>query len=211
MNARRGRFISLEGGEGAGKSTVIAHARAWLERQGLDVALTREPGGTPLGEEVRQLLLAPRAAGMAAETELLLMYAARAEHVRQVIEPALAAGRWVLSDRFNDASFAYQGGGRGMDVARIRQIDDWVLAGFRPDMTLLLDIPVPLGLARARARGAGDRFEQEKLDFFERVRAAYRARAAQEPGRFRTLDASRPLDDVLRQLETVLSQCLEFT
>ena len=205
MKAQRGRFISFEGGEGAGKSTVIAHARAWLEQQGRGVVLTREPGGTPLGEEVRQLLLAPRPGGMAADTELLLMYAARAEHVHQVIEPALASGDWVLSDRFNDASFAYQGGGRGMEAARIRQLDDWVLAGFRPDLTLLLDIPPSTGLARARVRGVADRFEQEKLDFFERVRAAYRARAAQEPDRFRILDASRPLDQVLQQLETALS------
>jgi dTMP kinase len=208
MSSGRGRFISLEGGEGAGKSTVIEHARNWLERQGVSVLLTREPGGTALGEELRQMLLAPRAGGMETDTELLLMYAARAEHVRRVIAPALAAGRWVLSDRFNDATFAYQGGGRGIDVERIRVLDAWVLQGFGPDLTLLLDLPVTLGLERARARGAADRFEQEKLDFFDRVRAAYRSRADADPGRFRLLDASLPLERVLQSLESALQECL---
>ena len=191
----RGRLITLEGGEGAGKSTVLATVRERLVAHGLDVVVTREPGGTPLGEAVRALVLDPAYGPVCAESELLLMVAARAQLVRSVIEPALAAGRWVLSDRYTDASYAYQGGGRGQPVARIAELEAWA-AGVRPDLTLLLDLPVAQGLARAGSRAAADRIEAERDDFFERVRTAYRARAAAEPQRFRVIDAAAELGAV---------------
>lgn len=191
----RGRLITLEGGEGAGKSTVLATVRERLAARGLDVVVTREPGGTPLGEAVRALVLDPAYGPVCAESELLLMFAARAQLVRSVIEPALAAGRWVLSDRYSDASYAYQGGGRGQPAARIAELESWA-AGVRPDLTLLLDLPVAQGLARAGSRAAADRIEAERDDFFERVRAAYRARAAAEPQRFRVIDAGAELGTV---------------
>ena len=191
----RGRLVTLEGGEGAGKSTVLAAVHECLEMHGVDVVVTREPGGTALGEAVRKLVLDPLHAGICAESELLLMFAARAQLVRETIEPALAAGRWVLSDRYTDASYAYQGGGRRQPTERIAQLERWV-APMAPDLTLLLDLPVAVGLARAGARGEADRIERENGDFFERVRAAYRARAAAEPTRFRVLDASRAVDEV---------------
>ncbi len=191
----RGRLITLEGGEGAGKSTVLATVRERLVAHGLDVVVTREPGGTPLGEAVRALVLDPAYGPVCAESELLLMFAARAQLVRSVIEPALAAGRWVLSDRYSDASYAYQGGGRGQPLERIAGLDAWA-AGLRPGLTLLLDLPVAQGLARAGSRAAADRIESERDDFFERVRAAYRARAAADPQRFRVIDAAAELDAV---------------
>jgi dTMP kinase len=200
----RGRFLSLEGGEGAGKSTVLAAVREVLCEAGHDPLLTREPGGTPAGEAIRGVLLDPQFGGLAAETELLLMFAARAELVRSTIRPALESGRWVLSDRFTDASYAYQGGGRGQPRERIAELERWAADGLRPDLTLLLDLPVEQGLARMGARGAADRIESESLAFFERVRAAYRERAAADPRRFRTIDASRPLDEVLAQVRAVL-------
>jgi dTMP kinase len=193
----RGRLITLEGGEGAGKSTVLEAVRERLAAQGLDVVVTREPGGTPAGEAIRAVLLDPRLAGLCAETELLLMFASRAQLVREVVLPALQAGRWVLSDRFTDASFAYQGGGRGQPVERIAELERWAAAGLIPDLTLLLDLPVADGLRRANGRGSADRIEMESAEFFERVRAAYRARAAAEPRRFGVIDASRPLEAVL--------------
>ena len=197
-----GRLITLEGGEGAGKSTVLAAVRAQLANSGIDVVVTREPGGTPVGEAIRAVLLDPQRAGsLCAETELLLIFASRAQLVREVVQPALAAGRWVLSDRFTDASFAYQGGGRAQPDARIAELELWAAAGLKPDLTLLLDLPVDAGLARARDRGPADRMELEGIEFFERVRAAYRARAASEPARFRVIDASAALADVLAQVE----------
>jgi len=205
MSARRGGFITLEGGEGAGKSTVLGKVRERLAEAGIDALFTREPGGTVAGEAIRGLLLDPAYRGLCAETELLLMFAARAQLVREQIAPALAAGRWVLSDRFTDASFAYQGGGRGQPEARIADLESWAADGLRPDLTLLLDLPVAQGLARAGARGGtADRIEQEREDFFERVRAAYRVRAAADPARFRVIDASRPLAEVLDQVDAVL-------
>lgn len=196
MNAPlRGRLLTLEGGEGAGKSTVLAAVRERLESHGLEVVVAREPGGTVFGEAVRKLVLDPAHAGVCAESELLLMFAARAQMVREIIQPALAAGRWVLSDRYTDASYAYQGGGRGQPQERIAGLERWA-APVVPDLTLLLDLPVAVGLARAGARGEADRIERENGDFFERVRAAYRARAAAEPARFRVLDASRAVDEV---------------
>ncbi len=199
-----GKFITLEGGEGAGKSTVLAAVRDLLSGRGLDVVVTREPGGTPAGEAIRSVLLDPQLRGLSAECELLLMFASRAQLVRETIQPALAAGRWVLADRFTDASFAYQGGGRGQPLARIADLEGWAAAGLQPDLTLLLDVSVAEGLRRANGRGQADRIEMESAEFFERVRAAYRARAAAEPRRFRTIDASRPLADVLLQVRSVV-------
>jgi len=194
----KGRLISLEGGEGAGKSTLLAGLRAHFERSGMDVLHTREPGGTPVGEAIRALVLDPAHRGMAVETELLLMFAARAQLVRETLQPALASGRWVLCDRFTDASYAYQGGGRGIDAARIGELERIATGGLKPDLTLLLDLPVAHGRARASQRGDADRIEAERDDFFERVRATYLARAQAEPARFRVIDALQPADAVLQ-------------
>lgn len=194
----RGRFITLEGGEGAGKSTLLAGLRAHLENRGVSLLLTREPGGSDLGEAVRAIVLDPAQRSLCAESELLLMFASRAQLVRETIAPALDAGRWVLCDRFVDASYAYQGGGRGQPVERIAALEQWACAGLVPDLTLLLDLPVATGRARAAGRGAADRIEVEADGFFERVRETYRTRAANEPQRFRVIDASEPPDAVLR-------------
>lgn len=195
----KGRLVTLEGGEGAGKSTLLAGLRAHFERVGTDVVYTREPGGTPLGEAIRALALDPAQRGMGAEAELLLMFAARAQLVRDVVRPVLAAGRWVLSDRFTDASYAYQGGGRGIDAARIAELEQIATADLKPDLTLLLDLPVAAGRERASQRGGDtDRIEAERDDFFERVRATYRARATAEPARFCVLDAAAPAAAVLQ-------------
>lgn len=205
-----GRLITLEGGEGAGKSTVLAHVRDQLAAAGIDLLQTREPGGTAAGEAIRAVLLDPAYRGLCAESELLLMFAARAQLVRELVRPALAAGRWVLSDRFTDASFAYQGGGRGQPIERIAELERWAADGLKPDLTLLLDLPVEQGLARAGARGAGaDRIEQEQAGFFERVRGAYRERAAAEPQRFRLIDASHPLPQVLQQVAAAVAGFVE--
>lgn len=195
----RGRFITLEGGEGAGKSTLLAGLREHFQRAGIDALFTREPGDTPAGEAIRALVLDPAHRGIAAETELLLMFAARAQLVRELLRPALDAGRWVLSDRFTDASYAYQGGGRGIDVARIAELERIATGGLQPDLTLLLDLPVAAGRVRATQRGAADRIEAERDDFFERVRAVYRARAQAEPARFRVIDATLAPTAVLQQ------------
>lgn len=200
----KGRLITLEGGEGAGKSTLLAGLREHLERSGVDVVYTREPGGTAVGEAVRALVLDPAHRGLAAETELLLMFAARAQLVRDVLQPALAAGRWVLCDRFTDASYAYQGGGRGVDMARIAELERLATAGLKPDLTLLLDLPVAAGRARASQRGGADRIEAERDDFFERVRATYRTRAQAEPARFLVIDASLPAANVLTAAVTAI-------
>lgn len=203
----RGMLISIEGGEGAGKSTVLEAIRSLLLAHGLDVVLTREPGGTTGSEAIRELLLDP-ARSLCAETELLLMFAARAQLVREVVLPALEQGAAVLTDRFTDASFAYQGGGRGIDMGVIADLERWA-ARVKPDLTFLLDVGVDVGLARARARGAAlDRIESEQLDFFERVRATYLARAAAEPERFRVIDASEPPEAVLRSVTSALSAWL---
>lgn len=204
-----GKLITLEGGEGAGKSTVLDSVRVMLAQRGIDVVVTREPGGTPVGEAVRRVLLDPALRGMCAQTELLLMFASRAQLVREVVQPALARGQWVLSDRFTDASFAYQGGGRGLPIARIAELEKWAADDIQPDLTLLLDLPVATGLQRANGRGCADRIELESAEFFERVRAAYRQRAQQQPQRFRLIDASRPLDDVLSQVADTLKVFLD--
>ena len=204
----RGMLISIEGGEGAGKSTVLNAIRDVLVDRGVEVVLTREPGGTPGGEAIRQLLLDP-ARSLAAETELLLMFASRAQLVREVVRPALERGAAVLSDRFTDASFAYQGGGRGIDMGLVADLERWAVA-IKPDLTFLLDVGVDVGLARARSRSAAlDRIENEQMDFFERVRAVYRTRAATEPERFRIIDASQPPDAVLAAATSALSAWLD--
>jgi dTMP kinase len=203
----RGLFITLEGGEGAGKSTSLEFVRDHLELAGRRVVVTREPGGTPLGEKIRDLLLHGRE-GMEVDTELLLMFAARAEHLARVIRPALADGACVVCDRFTDATYAYQGGGRGVPEARIRTLEDWVQQGLRPDLTLLLDIPVAQGLERAGQRSAPDRFEREQLDFFERVRKRYLAAATNEPQRVRVIDAASDLPAVQAQLRSALAAIL---
>lgn len=204
-----GRLITLEGGEGAGKSTVLEVVRDLLAQRGLDVVVTREPGGTPAGEAIRRVLLDPQYRGLHAETELLLMFAARAQLVREVIQPALAAGRWVLSDRFTDASFAYQGGGRGQPQERIAELERWAAAAVTPDLTLLLDLPVADGLKRANGRSAADRIEMENAEFFERVRATYRARAQEYPARFRVIDAAQTLEGVLADVRRVVAKFLD--
>ncbi len=208
MTVPRGKFISLEGGEGAGKSTLLAGVRDFLESLGITVVQTREPGGTPVGEAVRAIVLDPAMRGLAAETELLLMFASRAQLVRELIEPALAAGQWVLCDRFADASHAYQGGGRGQPSSRIAELERWACDGVKPDLTLLLDLPVATGRARAAGRGDVDRIESEADAFFERVRANYRERAALEPRRFRVIDASQPSAVVLQTATQVLTAWL---
>ena len=204
-----GRFITVEGGEGAGKTTQIGFMRDFLEQRGLPVALTREPGGTGLGEEIRALLLGHRDDGMALATETLLMFAARAEHLQRVIRPALAAGHWVLCDRFTDATYAYQGGGRGLPPTQIAILENWVQVDLRPDLTLLLDVPVEIGLQRANRRSAADRFEREEQAFFERVRTAYLQRARQYPDRYRIVDARYSLEQVRSGIEQMLGEWLE--
>lgn len=207
--ARRGRFISLEGGEGAGKSTLLAGLVAVLESHGVSLVQTREPGGTQLGEAVRGIVLDPAQQGLTAETELLLMFASRAQLVREVIAPALEAGQWVLCDRFADASYAYQGGGRGQPAERIAALERWACLGLTPDLTLLLDLPVATGRARAAGRGEADRIETEADAFFERIRAAYRERAAAEPKRFRVIDASQPQIAVLSAATAALDELFD--
>lgn len=203
--SRRGLFISFEGGEGAGKSTVMTAAGSLLAQAGLSHHVTREPGGCPLAEALRALVLDPRHAGTCREAEVLMMFAARAQHVVETIEPALAAGHWVVSDRFTDASFAYQGGGRGIPAAILEQLEGWAAFGLRPDRTFLLDVPVAEGLRRIAGRGGeADRMERESASFFERVRAAYLARAQAEPHRFRVIDATRPLEAVVAAVESEL-------
>jgi len=204
----RGQFITVEGSEGVGKSSNLAFIEDYLRNAGIDIVRTREPGGTPLGESVRELLLDARQTAMCDDMELLLMFAARAQHLAEVIRPALEAGKWVLCDRFTDATYAYQGGGRGMPMERIQQLEDWVQGELRPDHTLLLDMPVADGLQRAGARSEPDRFEQEQHAFFERVRETYLARAKQEPARIHVIDASPALDVVQTHIAAVLQRIL---
>ena len=190
-------FISLEGGEGAGKSTVLAAVIQCLERHAVQICVTREPGGTPLGEGLRALVLDPQHKNLCAESEVLMMFASRAQLVSTVILPALAAGRWVLTDRFTDASFAYQGGGRGVPRPVLDELERWAAFGLKPDRTFLLDVPVVEGLRRVAQRGGdADRMERESVDFYERVRAAYRARASDDAHRFEIVDATRSPEEV---------------
>ncbi len=205
----RGIFVTIEGGEGVGKTTNIRHLETWLKDRGIGYRLTREPGGTPLAEDVRRLLLEHFEEAVSARTELLLMFAGRAQHIEQVIEPALAGGDWVICDRFTDATYAYQGGGRNMPSGQIAQLETLVQGDLRPDITLLLDAPVAVGMARAGQRGELDRFEQEDLEFFQRVRDCYLARAAAEPGRFRVIDTNRPLAAVEADLIAIMTTLVE--
>lgn len=209
MKPESAKFITVEGGEGVGKSTNMIFIGEWLDRHNIPYIATREPGGTPLAEEIRTLLVKPRAEPVAENAELLLMFAARAQHIAEVIMPALRRGQWVLCDRFTDATYAYQGGGRGIDRAKIAQLESLVQGELRPDMTFLLDIAVKQGLARARERGEPDRFEREKLVFFNAVRDCYLQRAREEPHRYRIVDASLPLADVQNSLAMHLKQFLE--
>ncbi len=202
-------FITLEGGEGAGKSTNLDYIKQKLEAAGKLVRVTREPGGSELGEKIRGLLLDPEFTGMHSDTELLLMFAARAEHINTVIKPALREGKIVLCDRFTDATYAYQGGGRGIDLQRIHFLENFVQGDFRPHLTLLFDLPVAIGLDRAGKRGELDRFEQEQHAFFDKVRQAYLQRAAAEPDRFRVIDASRKLSDVQQALDSLVKDLLD--
>ncbi len=204
----RGLFITVEGGEGVGKSTNMAFLESHLREHGVDLVVTREPGGTRLGEDIRALLLQVRDEPVSSMTELLLIFAARAQHINERIEPALAAGKWVLCDRFTDATYAYQSGGRGMDTDTVKRLESLVQGTLRPDYTLLLDAPVSVGMARAQGRGELDRFEQEAIEFFERVRATYRQLAASSSGRYRVIDASVALDEVQQQLLKVCRELL---
>lgn len=205
-----GRFITLEGIEGAGKSTIAKFVLAWLSQRQIPALLTREPGGTPLAERIRQLVLERGSEPLSPVTETLLMFAARGQHLAQVIRPALVRGEWVVCDRFTDASRAYQGSGRGVDPALIESLAASVHGALAPDRTLLLDLPVSAGLARARGRAAGhpDRFEAETQAFFERVRAGYLELAQREPRRFRVIDAQAPLDAVQARVAGMLEELL---
>ncbi|AFM33999.1 MULTISPECIES: dTMP kinase [Stutzerimonas] len=200
----KGLFVTLEGPEGAGKSTNREYLAERLRACGVDVVLTREPGGTPLAERIRELLLTPADEPMAVDTELLLVFAARAQHLAQVIRPALERGAVVLCDRFTDATYAYQGGGRGLSIERIAQLEVFVQGELRPDLTLIFDLPVEVGLARAAARGRLDRFEQEGLRFFESVRRAYLERAKAAPSRYRIIDAGQPLNVVQQDVQALI-------
>jgi len=202
-----GIFITIEGGEGAGKSSMLDFIRDWLKRQGQTVCVTREPGGTALGERVRELLLHAKEIDIAPDSEILLMFAARAEHIAHVIRPALERRATVLCDRFTDATYAYQGGGHGVPAERIAALESWVQRELRPDLTLLFDVPVDIGLARAAGRsGAPDRFESRNRDYLERVRQTYLQRAAKEPQRMRIIDASRSVKDVEQSVSSVLAE-----
>ena len=200
MTVTKGRFITLEGGEGAGKTTSMDFLAAGLRDAGKKVRLTREPGGTRLGEKIRAILLDRDNGEMCSDTELLLMFAARAQHLHEVILPALQAGEWVLCDRFTDATYAYQGGGRGLSAERIAGLEQWVQHDFRPDTTILFDLPIEQGLERAGKRAEFDRFESEQQSFFERVRQSYLQRAQQMPDRFFVIDAAQDIAGVQSQL-----------
>jgi dTMP kinase len=196
----RGKFITLEGGEGVGKTTNLAFIKSYLQQHHVPVVVTREPGGTVLAEKIRHLLLDNDSETISEAAELLLIFAARAQHIKHVIEPALAQGAWVLSDRFTDATYAYQGGGRNMRISTIEWLENLVQGGLRPDLTLLLDAPVEIGLERAQKRAAFDRFESEKISFFEQVRRAYLLQLELHPERIKLIKANQPLVDVQKAL-----------
>ena len=203
----RGVFLTVEGIEGVGKSTIVKCIEKYLHHAKKMVVMTREPGGTEIAEHIRQLLLTPNLnETMLPETELLLMFASRVQHIRGVIEPALQKGEWVVSDRFVDASFAYQGGGRQINLSYIEMLEKWLVKNPHPDLTILLDAPVEIGLQRAKHRGPHDRIEQEKTDFFERVRQVYLTRAKNDSRRFRVIDATQPLSVVEMQVEKILDE-----
>jgi dTMP kinase len=202
-----GKFITLEGGEGVGKTTNLEFIAGYLTARRIEVTRTREPGGTAVGEEIRRMLLETHV--LLPEAELLLMFAARAQHLSEVIRPALAAGRWVVCDRFTDASYAYQGGGRNLDQAEIRALENWIQRGLKPDLTLLLDAPLEIGARRARERGPSDRFESEDSDFFGRVRKVYQERADRFPERIKRIDASQSIGEVQAAIAVQLDALIE--
>jgi dTMP kinase len=206
--AARGLFITVEGGEGVGKSTNMNFLARHLRGHGVELVRTREPGGSELAEKIRDLLLRVETEPVSDTAELLLMFAARAQHIQLLIEPALAAGKWVLCDRFTDATYAYQGGGRGMDMGMVQQLEQLVQGELRPDYTLLLDAPVEVGMERVRGRGELDRFEREEMDFFRRVRSTYLQLAREGSGRYRIVDAGLPLEEVQEQLGKVCDELL---
>ena len=199
-----GKFITVEGIEGAGKTTCMQVVTEVIEHQGINAIHTREPGGTDLGEDLRSLLLGHNHTGMSDDAELLMMFAARAEHIAQKIQPALDDGKWVLCDRFTDATYAYQGYGRGIPLEKIAGLENWVQGELRPDLTLLMDLPVEVGMERAGKRSAPDRFESEAWDFFERIRQGYLSIAAEQPSRVKVIDASQDLPDVQAQVRVAI-------
>ncbi|NIB41220.1 dTMP kinase [Pseudomaricurvus alkylphenolicus] len=203
-----GKFLTLEGTEGVGKTTNLEFIRDWLQDRDVPLLVTREPGGTPLAEQLRELLLCKRDEKVDPVSELLMVFAARAQHLNTVIRPALEQGTWVLCDRFTDATYAYQGAGRGLSLSMIESLEQLVQQELRPDLTLVLDIDVEVGLARARARADLDRFESEQVAFFERVRGGYRARAEAAPQRYRLVDAGQPLEQVQEDIGQILEQLL---
>ncbi|MGB0495560.1 MAG: dTMP kinase [Kangiellaceae bacterium] len=207
-NKTKPLFISLEGSEGVGKTTSLNYIKNIIESLGHQVMVTREPGGTPLAEEIRNLLLNKREEEVDANTELLLMFASRVQHIERVIKPALAKGIWVISDRFVDASYAYQGGGRGLGFDRIESLEKWSMGDFLPDLTLLLDMSVEEGMARTRLRGDSDRFEDEKITFFKTIRKAYLERAQRSQGRIKIIDASPSQQVVQDSIKKELDLCL---
>jgi dTMP kinase len=202
---KAGKFITFEGIDGAGKSTHIAYVAQALQQRGITVISSREPGGTPLGESLRQILLQEK---MHLETEALLMFAVRREHIAQVIEPALQRGDWVISDRFSDASFAYQGGGRKLPLAKLETLEQWVHPHLQPDLTLLFDVPLAVARERLDATRTLDKFEQEQTDFFAGTRAEYLRRAAQFPQRFRIIDSSRAISEIRKDLDRLIAELL---
>lgn len=205
----KGIFLSVEGIEGVGKSTAVRFIQEYLTRAKQEFVITREPGGTPIAEKIRQILLAAdHEEIMAPETEVLLMFASRAQHIQQVIKPALQAGKWVVSDRFVDASYAYQGGGRKIHFSEIENLEKWIVNDVRPQLTILLDAPPGIGLERAKNRGPQDRIEQEKVDFFERVRDGYLRRATHDKLRFCVIDATQPLATVQIELTKILDKLM---
>jgi dTMP kinase len=202
----RGKLITLEGAEGVGKSSNVVYIAEYLHARGKRITITREPGGTPLGERIRSILLDHKS--LDPNAELLLLFAARAQHLQELVLPALAQGQWVICDRFTDASYAYQGGGRGIDERRIRFLADWIQQGLEPQLTLLFDAPVEVGLSRISARGELDRFESEQIDFFERVRRAYHGLAQRFPDRIKIVNAMKPLADVQLEIAQYLDALL---
>lgn len=204
-----GKFITLEGGEGAGKTTCLKHVEQRIKEAGIELCVTREPGGTRSGEKIREILLDRGNFDILDDTELMLMFAARSQHLHELIRPALAADTWVLCDRFTDATYAYQGGGRGISYERIAILEEWVQQGLKPDLTLLLDLPVEIGLKRAGLRSTPDRFESENVSFMERMRSAYLEIAGSEPERVKVIDSAQELDDVLLQIDMVLNDLFD--
>ena len=205
---RAGKFITVEGGEGAGKSTNIQFIQSYLMARNVELICTREPGGTHYAEQIRDILLSHQSESLDPIAELLLIFAARAQHLRRLIEPALKQGQWVLCDRFTDATYAYQGGGRGLGFERVAMLENMVQGSLRPDLTLIFDLPVAQGMSRVKARGEQDRFESERMEFFETVRQAYLDIAARDSKRYLIIDSGKPLDEVQSRIEAALVQAL---